>query len=100
MIKVLAKLLKGERIYFSSQFKVHFTVPGMSVQNELGAAGSITSAVGRREQHIHAGVQVPFSIYTVYIPSGEWCHPKWVSPAHLNTIEITPTDKLRFPSFI
>lgn len=71
LIKVLTKLLKGERIYFSSQFKVHFIVLGTSVQTELGAIDPITSTVRRREQHMHAGVQFPFSIYTVYILSRE-----------------------------
>lgn len=85
LIKVLRKLLKGERIYFSSQFKVYFTVPGTSVQKELGAVGPITFIVRRREQYMHAGVQFPFSIYTVYIPSREWCYSKWVSPTRLNT---------------
>ena len=42
LLKVLRKLLKGERIYFSSQFKVYFTVPATSVQKELGAVGPIT----------------------------------------------------------
>lgn len=46
----LSKQLKGERIYFSSQFKVHFTVAGESVQKEVEATGSITSTVRRWEE--------------------------------------------------